>query len=62
MHDDENGNDDKPLQDMSETDILVAFMDLMSQEGISDIKLRKFLDYVESVVSEADDGNYQTVS
>ena len=54
MHDDENGNDDKPLQNTSETDMLVEFMDMVRREGISDKKLRKVLDYVERVVSETD--------
>lgn len=42
MHDDENGNDDKSLQDISEADMLVEFMDLMSQKGISDYKPARF--------------------
>ena len=53
MHDDENGNDHKSQQ-MSETDMMVEFMDLMSQDGASDNKLRKILDYVERVLTEAD--------
>ena len=54
MHDDEHGNDDKLLQHMSDTDMLAEFMDLISQEGISDNKLRKILAYAERVVSEPD--------
>jgi len=53
MHDDDDGND-MSLQDISESELLVEFMDLMSREGISDYKLRKILDYVERVVSELD--------
>lgn len=52
MCDDENGNDDKPLQEMSESDRLAGLMDLMSRESISESKLRKILDYVEQVLSE----------
>ena len=54
MGDDENGNDDESLQHMSETDLMVELMDLLSQDGISDNKLRKVLAYVERVLSEAD--------
>lgn len=58
MHDGGNGNDDgsgdKSLQTMSETDRLAELMDLMSQEGNCDDKLRKILAYVERVVSETD--------
>jgi hypothetical protein len=49
MHDDESD-----IEDMSEADMLAEFMDLMSQEGISDNRLRKILAYVERVVSERD--------
>lgn len=52
MPNDETGNDDKSPQDMPESDRLAELMGLMSQEGISDSKLRKILDYVERVVSE----------
>jgi hypothetical protein len=49
MPDDEIGNDNS----MTEADMMVEFMDLMSQEDISDYKLRKILAYVERVLSEA---------
>jgi len=39
---------------MSKRDIVVKIMNLITQEGISDNKLRKILDYVERVVSETD--------
>ena len=54
MHDDEIRNDDKSLQTLSETDMLVEFMDLMSRESISDNKLRQILDYVERVLAQPD--------
>ena len=54
MHNDEDGNGDESLQDMSETDMMIELMDLISQPGISDKKLRKILAYIERVVSEAD--------
>ena len=54
MPDDENGNHDNPLQEMSVADLLAELMDLMSHDGISDNMPRKILDYVERVVSEAD--------
>ena len=50
LHDDENGNDNR----MTETDMMIELMDLLSQDGISDNKFRKILDYVERALSEAD--------
>lgn len=52
MRDDENGNDEKPPQDLSEPDLLAELMGLMSREGINDNKLRKILVDGESVLSE----------
>jgi hypothetical protein len=51
MHDGENGSDDESLQYMSETDLMVELMDLLSQDGISDNKLLKILDYQDSRLS-----------
>ena len=39
---------------MSEADMMADLMGMMSQEGISDNKLRKILAYVERVLSESD--------
>jgi hypothetical protein len=53
MRDDEDGNDDMSLQNMSASDMMAELMDLMSQEGISDSKLRRILAYVERVLSRS---------
>lgn len=39
---------------MSRRDIAVKIINLITQEGVSKVQLRKILDYVESVVSESD--------
>ena len=39
---------------MSNKDIVVEIMNLITQEGVSLKKLRKILDYVERVVSETE--------
>lgn len=41
-------------QKMSHRDIAVKIINLITQEGVSKVQLRKILDYVESVVSESD--------
>lgn len=41
-------------QNMSRRDIAVKIINLITQEGVSKVQLRKILDYVESVVSESD--------
>jgi hypothetical protein len=51
MNDDETGNH---TQDLTEADVMAELMDLISQPGIRDNKLRKILDYVERVLSEPD--------
>ena len=51
---DKAGSDDKFPRQMSKRDIVVKIMNLITQEGVSNKKLRKILDYVERVVSEAD--------
>ena len=53
MHDGENGSDDESLQYMSETDLMVELMDLLSQDGISDNKLLKILEYQDSRLCRA---------
>ena len=50
---DDNGCFDNSLQQICEADMLAELMDLMSQEGISESKFHKILDYVGRVVAEA---------
>ncbi|HET8678323.1 MAG TPA: hypothetical protein VFO63_21155 [Blastocatellia bacterium] len=47
-----NGDDDKLPEDLDEKDMVVKIMSLTAQEGVSDKKLRKILDFIESVLAE----------
>ncbi|HJQ68814.1 MAG TPA: hypothetical protein VKA70_07570 [Blastocatellia bacterium] len=47
-------NDDDQLPEEDEKDVVVKIMSLTAQEGVSDKKLRKILDYIESVLAEPD--------
>ena len=47
-----NGDDDKLPEDLDEKDMVVKIMNLTAQEGVSDKKLRKILDFIESVLAE----------
>ncbi len=49
-----NGDDDKLPEDLDEKDMVVKIMSLTAQEGVSDKKLRKILEYIESILAEPD--------
>lgn len=49
-----NGNDKKLPEHMTSRDMVIRIMNLTTQEGISDDKLQKIIDYVEKILSEPD--------
>lgn len=49
-----NGNGKKLPENMTSRDMVIKLMNLTTQEGISDEKLQKIIDYVEKLLSEPD--------
>ena len=49
-------SDNKPPGKMSNKDMTVKIMDLITQEGVSKKTLSKILAYVERMLSEPDEG------
>lgn len=49
-----NDNGKKKPENLTSRDIVIRLMNLTTEEGISDEKLRKILDYAEKILSEPD--------
>jgi hypothetical protein len=49
-----NGNGEKKPENLTSRDMVIRLMNLTTEEGISDEKLRKILEYAEKVLSEPD--------